>query len=522
MAFHLRRKLSERRSALLLGTILLIALFLRLWGNDFGLPNLYHPDEDAVLMPAINIIKTGDLEPIRLEYGSLHIYLLTAVSAIVFSLSARSGNIAEVGQLPIFERGNYPAVYAHPEYFLASRTLSAVMGTGIVLLAYMLARRLQNERMGLITAAITALLPALVSDAHYATTDTPLMFWAILSLYLLIRTYENWESDTLWAYAGAGLICGLATATKYNGVMLIAPLIFVPLFRIQGLDDLLRLRAVVGPGAMAAGFLLGTPYALLNLPKFLQWFGYSLRLYNAPHEPLVAGWQWHLDYHLTSPHAVVFILALFGFILSFHQWGKRALILNSFPVLLWVAILSQTNLQARMWLPAAPVFMIWAALALETIISRLRTHLPSFRFKERLVYTPLLITIPLLITSIQYDRQFQADDVRTLAQRWIVEHVTPGSHIAVDYFPPALDPQVWPVTKTFRLYDHELNWFTEKGVNYLVMNESLNDFDSLPHDAYERYQALISAVCLVGRVNGPFIGTHYFDIKIYKMPPCEG
>ena len=38
---------------------------------------------------------------------------------------------------------------------------------------------------------------------------------------------------------------------------------------------------------------------------------------------------------------------------------------------------------------------------------------------------------------------------------------------------------------------------------------------------YEKYQALIANVCLVGSVHGPFLTTTDFNIKIYKTPPCD-
>ncbi|MGB3058399.1 MAG: hypothetical protein WBE17_01555, partial [Anaerolineae bacterium] len=46
-----------------LAAILLIAVALRLWGINFGLPYLYHPDEPGYVAIAQNMVKTGDLNP---------------------------------------------------------------------------------------------------------------------------------------------------------------------------------------------------------------------------------------------------------------------------------------------------------------------------------------------------------------------------------------------------------------------------------------------------------------------------
>ena len=56
----------EHHIIILLAVLMVLALGLRVWGIRFGLPNLEHPDEDAVLMPALQIIKTGNLEPERM------------------------------------------------------------------------------------------------------------------------------------------------------------------------------------------------------------------------------------------------------------------------------------------------------------------------------------------------------------------------------------------------------------------------------------------------------------------------
>lgn len=507
--------------SLLLALILVAGLALRLWGIGFDLPDLYHPDEDAIIMPAIHIIKTGDLKPIRMEYGTLHIYVLTAVSAVVFLLSVRDGYIQSVDQLAFFERGTYPAVYPHPEYYLAARGVSAIMGTGVVLLVYLLARRLGNERLGLIAAALAALTPALVLDAHFATTDTPLMFWVSLSLYLLVRSYDSWNEDNMWAYAGAGLVCGLAASTKYNGVILAVPLLLVPVLRVQKLEDAIRMRVLIGPLAMIAGFLIGTPFALLDLPAFLEWFGYSLRLYNRPQAPPVSAWQWHLNYHFTSPHALIFVLGLVGLSLAFYYWRKRAIILNTFVLVLWLAILDQTNYQTRMWLPSAPLFMIGAALSLDLLIQKAVDFLASRRLDGRLAYLPLLLILPLLATSIQYGKNLQGGDVRTLAARWIAENIPAGTPIAGDYFMPNIDAQKWPVTKVFYLFDQDLDWYRERGIEYLVMNVAHDNFSTLPAGAQARYRAFIQDVCLADVVHGPFLAATYLDIRIYKMPPCN-
>ena len=388
----------------------------------------------------------------------------------------------------------------------------------------MLGRRLGNQRQGLIAAAIAAVLPALVVNDHFAMTDTALMFWTAASLYLLLRAYDNWERDTLWAYAGAAFACGLAASTKYNGVLLAVPLLLVPLLRVRSLDKLLSLRVMIGPLAMVGGFFMTTPYAVLDPPLFLRWFGYILHLQNAPGQVVAMPvWLWHARYHLSSPHAPVIILGGIGLVGSFWRWGaRRALIVNSFAVILLVTMVGQTNAQLRTWIPAASLFILWTALVADIVIVRIGNFLTDRRKDPRWAYAILaLLLLPLLYFSLRYDLNFRRGDVRQLAQQWVAEHVPPDTSIAVDYFHPNLDPLVWPQTRTFNIFDHDYQWYVDQGVEYLVLNEALADFARQPPEAYTQYQELLRNVCEVGRVHGPFLATTEFDIKIYQLGPCD-
>ena len=55
--------------------IILLAISLRVWGIDYGLPYLYFPDEPNKVVVAQNIFKTGDLNPHYFLKPSLFIYL---------------------------------------------------------------------------------------------------------------------------------------------------------------------------------------------------------------------------------------------------------------------------------------------------------------------------------------------------------------------------------------------------------------------------------------------------------------
>lgn len=530
-----RHNFSSKKPELLLFFILVVALSLRLWALDFDLPNLFHPDEDAVVMPALQILKTGNLEPSRFEYGSLQIYALTAVFVIVYLYLARAGIIGDPAHLPIYERGTYPMTYALPQFFLAARWLSALAGVGIVLLVYMLTNRLANKRLALMAAAITTVTPMLVDNAHYATPDTLLTFMCMLALYLLIRVYDNWESDSFWPFLGAAFVSGLATSTKYNGVVLLVPVLLIPTLKNRSLDEFLSLRTLGGPIGFVIGFLFASPYALLNLPLFLQWAGYAFRLYNQPPEMFaIPSWQWHLNYLLTSREVPVFLVGFLGFFLSLKHWHQRGWLINSFAVLFAIAIFTQTGRQPRMWLPLAPLFAIWAALFIDTATLYLQKIVaPNTLNNEKksmwrgmllpyLSYLlPLLLLFPAFTFSFQVVNTLNKPDVRSVATTWIKDNVPPGATLAIDYFPPNVDTTTWNVVRTFRHSQHDLNWFLEQNANYVIFSQGLYSEQRLPPAERPSYELLLEHLCPVETLYGSFLSNPDFTMRIFHTPPCS-
>ena len=109
--------------------IIVLAMIFRVWGLGFGLPFTYHPDEGALVMPALNIVQTGDFQPARLDYGSAYIYSLTGVYALYFLYGARQGYFDTVADLPVVLDYRQIGAYPFPRIFWLARLLTATMGT---------------------------------------------------------------------------------------------------------------------------------------------------------------------------------------------------------------------------------------------------------------------------------------------------------------------------------------------------------------------------------------------------------
>ena len=62
----------------------LLALALRVWALDFGLPSWLHPDEFSFVFIPLNFF-SGDLNPHFFTYPTFHYYLLALVYLVHFA-----------------------------------------------------------------------------------------------------------------------------------------------------------------------------------------------------------------------------------------------------------------------------------------------------------------------------------------------------------------------------------------------------------------------------------------------------
>jgi mannosyltransferase len=134
----------------------------------------------------------------------------------------------------------------------AVRSLSALIGTATILVAWQIGRRLASARVGLVLAALVAFNPLLVWFSQEARPYALLVLLSGLSFLFFAEALRNPRGKTLFAWAVAS---GLAIATHYFAGLLILPEAVWLLLRVRPLK---RVLPAVG------GFAL-VPMALVPL-----------------------------------------------------------------------------------------------------------------------------------------------------------------------------------------------------------------------------------------------------------------
>ncbi len=385
----------------LLVAIVIVALGLRLAGVQFGLPMAEaRPDEQTIAYQAMKFGR-GDLNPHSFNYPSLFKYIVFGLFGGDYAIGRLLGRFA--GQ-DDFLRDFFAA---DSEFRLLMRLWSVAMGTlGVALLA-----RAPGRLWG---AALLAVNFLHVRDSHFGVTDTT-MTTGVTAAALLAHRYTRDGGPRL--LLGAAFVAGLATSVKYNAALLVAPILLAAILRRD-----VRVAAAA-PVVMLGGFLLGTPYALLDLPQFVTDFRYELsHLAEGHHVDVGNGYVHHALQTLPASMGVVgLVTALVGLGLAFRRHGLRAGVIYGFPVLYFLAIGRGETAFFRYMLPVVPFLCMGAGQALSALARRSR---PA----GAVLNLALVAAVP-LYSSLHADRLFLAGDTRSEMGAWIEANVPTDSVI---------------------------------------------------------------------------------------------
>ena len=408
-----------------LAGILLVGLGLRLSGLAYGLPNVYNPDEVAIMNRAL-AFATGDLNPHNFLYPTLYFYVLFVWEGLFFLAGRIGGFFTSVAD---FER----TFFVDPSaIYLAGRALSALAGTATIWAAYRFGTRLYTRSIGLIAAGLLAVAPIAVRDGHYVKHDVPVTLVILTAHVVFARLALDaaWrERPISWLLAGA--LAGLATSTHYYAIFLVVPLAALAIVAPPTIG---RVRAVaVAAAAMIVAFVAGSPFLLAEpatavrdmianrqivMDRAMAPSGAfaSLTRYAALLATDALGWP-------------VFAAGIAGFVVALATKPRRAALLIGFPVV-FLLFISNTVPASRYLNPVLPFFTVAAAIAIVRI-GRLLSP-------GAIPVVAVLAAIPGLLASLHAGWFFRQPDTRTLARHHIEREVPAGSSVLVQPYSVSL------------------------------------------------------------------------------------
>lgn len=516
--------------ALVAGALLFLlaaAFLLRVRGINFGLPEyVYHPDEWAVVEHAAKMLRTGDFNPHWFQYPSGYMYTVLLADIAYFLYGAAQG-------LFISLPDGTP-----PQFYLVARLTTALLGTLIVLVVYHIGRTARSTLVGLLAAAFAAFSYLSVVHSHYATTDIPATF--VVALCTLFATLVLTQGRLTW-YLLAGFSAGIAAGTKYNAGLVLLLLPLAHLLALKRPDAFLDHRLVLGLLAAPLGFLLATPYALFDLPSFLNGLAFELHHYH-DYQTASMGLSglWYARAVFASADAPLAMAYVAGIVSAFVRPSRTRLLLVGFPLLYYAALARTPVHFERNLLPMLPALSVLAALALQdvadAIVRLVRPAWLSISFVA--LIAALLLALP-LNASYRFGSAIMELDVRPRAGAWIAETVPAGATIAIERYGFPLPKDRYSVVNIGSLWDHSAQWYAEQGFDYLIASNGvwrtlLSDPNARPnevelaafHDVSSRY-TLVAEYAPQGvprlLIDGyPTIAEYHFPhIWVFRIAPPE-
>jgi hypothetical protein len=351
-------------------------------------------------------------------------------------------------------------------FFLINRALSATMGTLTIVGAYGLARRLWDRRTALVAALFLAMAFIHVRDSHFGSTDAMMTFFVVLSTMWLIDGHLTGRRK---AFILAGVMGGLATATKYNAGVIMFPVLVSQIVQVVESRRTGRMRF---DGRMFwfgvpcfFAFLIGVPFLINDYDRFraaMDLLSASMASGTGPvSASLGSGWLHHLRFSLYyGVGGPVLLFALIAAVVQLKQRPGLTLVLLTFPIVYFYVIGSVRNLFFRYAIPIVPflcVLAAWTVIAVADRLVRRRASMPTptSTTSVRTMAVPAIIALaviaPSLWSAIQFDRIAARTDNRVVVARWFDANIPAGSSVLqsgspygyVQFTPQRFSPWEW-------------------------------------------------------------------------------
>lgn len=486
------------REALPVGLLVGLALAVRVWGVNFGLPYLEHVDEWNVAERAIHIVQIGSFDPYdylqpgladndrqAFTYPTLYTYLETGVFAARFLQGVTAGQYDGTSILA--------SSTVKPDFYLWGRALTALLGAGTVLLLYLLGKRVYGRAVGLVAALFLTFFYLHALNSHWITTDVPSGFMALLPFFWIVPIAEG--RDSRKTYLLAGLLAGLAVATKYNNALILVPLVMAHLLG-RPPRRWVNWNLPLALGASFAGFFAGAPFIFFHSPQFLTDLAAIINHYqNIGHPGYESNDNWlqYIQFMLNENVAVVWLgLAGVGLVAARHT--RNDLILLAFPLLTYLQLSSYKVNFSRNLMPVIPFLALFAAFFLVAAVrwlggvfqskigdrkSRIADWMPAHLWSRSKIenlaigVVGVLAVISPAVTILQYDNYNAQPTNRARATAWIEQNLPAGAKIWLEPLSTDLLPH-----NRYRLEGgkgvlaNPPEWYAANGYHYIVLSEA--------------------------------------------------
>jgi len=416
------------RAKLALAVIIILGAFLRFYKLDWGEGFFFHPDEYHIAIAVNRLNFPENMNPELFSYGSFSIYLIYFSRLLLGFFNPDLSNLNPI---------------------IFGRFYSALFSTLTIFLVYSISSNIfKKKKFAFISSFITAMVPGLIQQAHFATPESTLTFWLFLTIALWLKWLERRKLRHL-ILSALSLGAGMATkivAASYLPILIVMPFIGKPILK----DDLVKkIKLLVAPIFLTllslSSFLIFFPYSVLDKSGFLHSMNYETSV--AQGKLLVFYTRQFINttpfvFQITKvfPYILgpaVFIFGVLGIVLAgtnlVNSFIKRKRIGKNILILLlsFFAYLIPNALLFAKWTrfmaPTIPFFCIFSVYTIYLLRSR-----KGFLSKY---ISPSLIIILITLTTvweIMFFSIYKKPDVRLTATVWIKQNIPQNSTILTE------------------------------------------------------------------------------------------
>lgn len=392
-----------------LAAVLAVGFLLRVTHLGSGIPFSLGYDEPAIMSAVARMLKSGDFNPHFFDYPSGYFYVQLGAAVVTFIVGAMAhwwNAVETLGAADLYLNGRLVTV------FIGTATIALVCRAGL--------RWGRTEALA--ASALLAVMPMHVRESHFVLTDVPITGAAMLTLVLSLRAIER---PSLRAFVWAGAAAGLAAGIKYNALMAFAVPLAAALAVGRG-HGLSRLQALgAAAAACVVAFFVTTPFAIFDLPAFLNGFGSQTSALDPRGAAAEPSWVIYLKHFRLSFGWPASLLMAAGFVTNLYRLWRgpdraRWALLLAFPAAYFYLINGWSYMFARYALPLAPFTAIWGGIGLASVFAAVRRLGLAPRWRRTAVVALLLAAlVPGAVGSVSWLREFGRETTQALAWKWV-------------------------------------------------------------------------------------------------------
>ena len=405
-----------------------LALFLRFWGLNYGLPYFLIDDERTLVYGALKMGELKTLIPAFhaeefkiLYYAPLmsYVYLFFITPFILIQyLTGDFANFSEVA--------NYFTINPGPIWLL-SRAINALIGATSVYLLFLIGKKAFNYWVGLISALFLATSFLHIQFSHFTRLWGPSLFIVLLVMFLSLCI---WKSPKVKYYLWMGIVGGFGFGTNY--ILPFTLFVFLMAHFAAGKNSILdkfkdrKLWLTIAVFVLLAGI-----FTLIFPQLFVGWTGLgrlegALAANRSFSQFLSVSFAYIKALLFYEP--VVLFLSLAGFALLYFKLKRAILVALAWPVFWLIVtyfILHGGYIAGNPHLHYILVIIPWLILPASYAVYRLAVKLPAIL---RIFLLTLVLAYP-AAASFQYANLLAQKDTRILAKEWVEENIPSGARI---------------------------------------------------------------------------------------------